>query len=221
MEMLMNAEKDKNARCIVKMDPNTQTTTLFAPRASTGGQVGRRENKTFTFDKSFWSHTPEDPHYALQEDVYKSFGEEFLDHIFDGFNTCIFAYGQTGSGKSYTMMGTPDNAGLIPRTCEALFARIRDDPEENTTYSVHVSYFEVYNEHVRDLLVPRTGTPYYLKIRESQTEGVYVQGLTDASVKNFSDVERLMKIGDLVSHQLIQKHDLTMAEPNHSFHKDE
>jgi hypothetical protein len=180
------------------MDPKTQSTTLFAP-GEVNNAKSRRENRTFTFDKSFWSHNLEDAHYAHQEDVYSSFGEEFLDHNFNGFHTCIFAYGQTGSGKSYTMMGTPDQPGLIPRTCEALFARIRDEPEPNTTYNVHVSYFEVYNEHVRDLLVPRTNNSVYLKIRESQTEGVYIQGLTDEGVKSFDDVKRLMKVGDLVS----------------------
>lgn len=192
----LTAEIEKNANCIIHMDPDTQTTTLFAP--SDTANRSRREDKSFTFDKSFWSHNPEDPHYAEQEDVYSSFGEEFLDHNFNGFHTCIFAYGQTGSGKSYTMMGTPEKRGLIPRTCEALFTRIREEPEPNTTYSVHVSYFEVYNEHVRDLLVAKQSTPYYLKIRESQTEGVYIQGLTDACVKNYADVERLMKMGDLV-----------------------
>jgi hypothetical protein len=179
----------------MRMDPETQTTTLLAP--DSGGKA-RRENKTFTFDKSFWSHEPADAHYAQQEDIYRSFGEEFLDHNFGGFHTCIFAYGQTGSGKSYTMMGTQEQPGLIPRTCEALFSRIRDEPEPNTTYTVHVSYFEVYNEHVRDLLVPRSGPAQYLKVRESQTDGVYIQGLTDAAVKTYADVERLMKTGDLV-----------------------
>ena len=179
------------------MDPQTQMTTLMAPRPEANSTRRTLEEKSFTFDKSFWSHNPDHAHYATQEDVYRSFGEEFLDHNFDGFNTCIFAYGQTGSGKSYTMMGTPGNAGLIPRTCEALFARIQDEPEPNTTYSVHVSFFEVYNEHVRDLLVPKAAAPAYLKIRESQTDGVYVQGLTDAAVKSFEDVQRLMHIGDL------------------------
>jgi hypothetical protein len=179
------------------MDPKTQSTTLLAPTDASNVKT-RRDNKSFTFDKSFWSHNPNDEHYAQQEDIYRSFGEEFLDHNFDGFHTCIFAYGQTGSGKSYTMMGTPDQPGLIPRTCEALFSRIKNDPDSHTTYTVHVSYFEVYNEHVRDLLVVKTSTPYYLKIRESQTEGVYVQGLTDAQVKDYTDVERLMKMGDLV-----------------------
>jgi hypothetical protein len=180
------------------MDPETQSTILFAPKDSSA-KSSRKENKTFTFDKSFWSHNDTDAHYATQEDIYSSFGEEFLDHNFDGFHTCIFAYGQTGSGKSYTMMGTPDQPGLIPRTCEELFARIKQDPEPNTSYNVHVSYFEIYNEHVRDLLAPKSPTPYFLKIRESQTEGVYIQGLRDAPVSNYEDVERLMRLGDLAS----------------------
>ncbi|KAF2197448.1 kinesin-domain-containing protein [Delitschia confertaspora ATCC 74209] len=192
-------EKERGTQCLIRMDPATQKTTLLAPYDIDIANPNRRtyEDKEFTFDKSFWSHDEADPHYAHQEDVYRSFGEEFLDHNFDGYHTCIFAYGQTGSGKSYTMMGTPEQPGLIPRTCEELFERIHQEPAPNTNYLVHVSYFEVYNEHVRDLLVPRTTPPVYLKIRESQTDGVYVQGLTEAEVKSYADVERLMKIGDM------------------------
>jgi len=181
------------------MDPATNKTTLLAPYDDHDANSRKAyEDKEFVFDKSFWSHDEADPHYAHQEDVYRSFGEEFLDHNFNGYHTCIFAYGQTGSGKSYTMMGSPDNPGLIPRTCEELFERIREEPTPNTSYHVQVSYFEVYNEHVRDLLVPRTNPPMYLKIRESPKDGVYVQGLTETEVKCYADVERLMKVGDMV-----------------------
>ena len=186
------------------MDPATQKTTLLAP-VDVDNPNSRKtyEDKEFTFDKSFWSHDLDDPNYAHQEDVYRSFGEEFLDHNFDGYHTCIFAYGQTGSGKSYTMMGTPEQPGLIPRTCEELFERIHREPSPNTSYHVHVSYFEVYNEHVRDLLQPRTNPPVYLKIRESQTEGVYVQNLTEAAVRNYADIEHLLRIGDLVGYSFM------------------
>ncbi|PVI04279.1 kinesin family protein-like protein [Periconia macrospinosa] len=191
-------EREKGTQCLIRMDPATNKTTLFAP-VEGDENASRRvyEDKEFTFDKSFWSHDESDPHYAHQEDVYRSFGEEFLDHNFNGYHTCIFAYGQTGSGKSYTMMGSPENPGLIPRTCEELFERIRDEPTPNTSYHVQVSYFEVYNEHVRDLLVARTALPNYLKIRDSPKDGVYVQGLTEVEVKSYSDVERLFKQGDL------------------------
>ncbi|PQE16843.1 kinesin motor domain-containing protein [Rutstroemia sp. NJR-2017a BBW] len=121
--------RGKGAECLIEMDPLTQETTLLVPNdtdpANTRSKMRKViEEKSFTFDNSFWSHNKSDEHYAHQEDVYNSLGEEFLDHNFEGYHTCIFAYGQTGSGKSYTMMGTPDQPGLIPRTCEDLFQRI-------------------------------------------------------------------------------------------------
>lgn len=196
METDCFTEEDRAAKCLVKMDPVTQSTTLLAPDQTEAKSRARLEEKSFTFDKSFCSFDESSPDYAHQEDVYRSFGEEFLDHNFNGYHTCIFAYGQTGSGKSYTMMGTPEQPGLIPRTCEAMFYRIESEANQNTTYNVHVSYFEVYNEHVRDLLMPRTDPPTYLKIRESPADGVYVQGLTDRPVKSYEDIQEVMKTGD-------------------------
>lgn len=182
------------------MNPTTNQTVLAPPILSpeeARGSKRQQEEKSFIFDKSFWSHNEEDAHYAHQQHIYASFGEEFLDHNFDGYHTCIFAYGQTGSGKSYTMMGTPEQPGLIPRTCQGLFERIHEEQNGSITYNVHVSYFEIYNEHVKDLLTPRTNPPNYLKIRESKSDGVYVQNLTDEPVRSYEDIERLMKIGDL------------------------
>ncbi|KAH6845456.1 P-loop containing nucleoside triphosphate hydrolase protein [Chaetomium sp. MPI-CAGE-AT-0009] len=198
-------EIQRDAECLIHMDPVSQQTTLFVPNDTDPANARARsrkvlEEKSFTFDNSFWSHDPEDEHYATQEDVYDSLGEEFLDHNFEGYHTCIFAYGQTGSGKSYTMMGTPDQPGLIPRTCEDLFERIAAAQEEtpNISYNVRVSYFEVYNEHVRDLLVPVIPhqPPYYLKIRESPTEGPYVKDLTEVPVRSLHEILRYMRVGD-------------------------
>ena len=205
LEITCRAEVERGAECLIKMDPMNQATTLLVPNDTDPANSRSKmrkvlEEKMFTFDNSFWSHDVEDEHYAHQEDVYNSLGEEFLDHNFEGYHTCIFAYGQTGSGKSYTMMGTPDQPGLIPRTCEDLFQRIEAAHNEtpNISYNVRVSYFEVYNEHVRDLLVPvhPNQPPYYLKIRESPTEGPYIKDLTDAPVKNISEIMRYMKMGD-------------------------
>lgn len=188
------------------MDPITQMTTLLAPEDAdaTGTSLSKSrrvvDERNFTFDNSFWSHDTSDKHYADQDEVYNSLGEEFLDHNFEGYHTCIFAYGQTGSGKSYTMMGTPDKPGLIPRTCEDLFERIdaAQGEDSNIAYNVRVSYFEVYNEHVRDLLVPVVPNkgPNYLKIRESPTEGPYVKDLTDVPVRNINEILRYMTLGD-------------------------
>ncbi|KAI1284497.1 kinesin motor domain-containing protein [Xylaria sp. FL0933] len=198
-------EIQRGAECLISMDPITQMTTLHVPNDDDPANSRAKsrkviEEKSFTFDSSFWSHNTEDRHYAHQEDVYNSLGEDFLDHNFEGYHTCIFAYGQTGSGKSYTMMGTPEQPGLIPRTCEDLFQRIEAAQNEtpNISYHVRVSYFEVYNEHVRDLLVPvvPNQAPYYLKIRESPVEGPYVKDLTEVPVRNFREILRYMKAGD-------------------------
>ncbi|KAI1452143.1 P-loop containing nucleoside triphosphate hydrolase protein [Annulohypoxylon moriforme] len=198
-------EIERGAECLISMDPITQQTILHVPNDNDPANSRTKsrkviEEKDFTFDNSFWSHDLRDEHYAHQEDVYNSLGEEFLDHNFEGYHTCIFAYGQTGSGKSYTMMGTPDQPGLIPRTCEDLFQRIEAAQNEspNISYHVRASYFEVYNEHVRDLLVPvnPNQAPYYLKIRESPTEGPYVKDLTEVPVRSLNEILRYMKAGD-------------------------
>ncbi|PNH74484.1 hypothetical protein VD0001_g3035 [Verticillium dahliae] len=198
-------EINRGAECLIEMNPMTQETTLLVPNDNDPANSRAKsrkviEEKSFTFDNSFWSHDATDKHYAPQEEIYNTLGEEFLDHNFEGYHTCIFAYGQTGSGKSYTMMGTPDQPGLIPRTCEDLFERIEAAQNEtpNISYNVRVSYFEVYNEHVRDLLVPVVPNkpPYYLKIRESPTEGPYVKDLTEVPVRSINEILRYMKNGD-------------------------
>ncbi|MCJ1402299.1 Kinesin [Xylographa trunciseda] len=198
-------EVERGAECLIEMNSATQGTKLLIPDnndpANSRSQSRKVfEEKNFTFDNSFWSHDPSDEHYAHQEDIYNALGEEFLDHNFEGYHTCIFAYGQTGSGKSYTMMGTPTQPGLIPRTCEDLFQRIESSTSPHISYTVRVSYFEVYNEHVRDLLAPsrpsNSDHPYYLKIREHPIEGPYVKDLTDLPVKNYLELLRYMRIGD-------------------------
>jgi len=187
------------------MDPDLkQVTSLRPPEESeVPGSRSKMQRKLkprdFTFDRSFWSHNEKDPHFANQEDVYDSLGEEFLNHNFEGYNTCIFAYGQTGSGKSYTMMGTPEQPGLIPRTCEDLFQRIEADKTEamNITYSVYVSYFEIYNEVPHDLLapLPASGKPRKLKIRNGP-EGVYIPELREMPVQSLEDIMGYIRTGD-------------------------
>ena len=113
--------------------------------------------------------------------MFKDLGTDVLKAAFEGYNACIFAYGQTGSGKTYTMMGSqPGNVGLIPRICEGLFSKMSHDQENfRISYRTEVSYLEIYNERVRDLLRPPVkGQPVHsLRVREHPKEGPYVQGL--------------------------------------------
>uniref|UniRef100_A0A8B9QBD2 Kinesin family member 13B n=1 Tax=Apteryx owenii TaxID=8824 RepID=A0A8B9QBD2_APTOW len=133
--------------------------------------------------------------YAGQDVVFKCLGENILQNAFEGYNACIFAYGQTGSGKSYTMMGTADQPGLIPRLCSGLFERAQKEENEEQSFKVEVSYMEIYNEKVRDLLDPK-GSRQSLKVREHSVYGPYVDGLSKLAVASYKDIESLMSEGN-------------------------
>ena len=124
----------------------------------------------------------------MQADI----GTSIVESAFGGYNSSVFAYGQTGAGKSYTMTGSKDDPGLIPRLADALFARVAAAPAE-TKYMVEVSYMEIYNERLSDLLMP-DGDKNALKIRESAS-GVYVQGLTKQAVKDYKSMLRAFDDG--------------------------
>ncbi|KAG5213549.1 hypothetical protein JEQ12_009335 [Ovis aries] len=152
--------------------------------------------QVFAYDHCFWSmdESVRDK-YAGQDDVFKCLGENILQNAFDGYNACIFAYGQTGSGKSYTMMGTADQPGLIPRLCSGLFERTQKEENEEQSFKVEVSYMEIYNEKVRDLLDPK-GSRQTLKVREHSVLGPYVDGLSKLAVTSYKDIESLMSEGN-------------------------
>ncbi|XP_035997463.1 kinesin-like protein KIF1A isoform X9 [Fundulus heteroclitus] len=182
-------ETDKESKCIIQMSGNT--TTIINPKQA-------KDNKSFNFDYSYWSHTtPEDVNYASQMRVYKDIGEEMLLHAFEGYNVCIFAYGQTGAGKSYTMMGkqdVKDQQGIIPLLCEDLFTKISDNTDNSLSYSVEVSYMEIYCERVRDLLNPKNKGN--LRVREHPLMGPYVEDLSKLAVTSYNDIQDLMDSGN-------------------------
>ncbi|XP_053160555.1 kinesin-like protein KIF1A isoform X13 [Hemicordylus capensis] len=182
-------EINKDSKCIIQMTGNT--TTIINPKQP------KETPKSFSFDYSYWSHTtPEDINYASQKQVYRDIGEEMLQHAFEGYNVCIFAYGQTGAGKSYTMMGKQekDQQGIIPQLCEDLFSRINDTTNDNMSYSVEVSYMEIYCERVRDLLNPKNKGN--LRVREHPLLGPYVEDLSKLAVTSYNDIQDLMDSGN-------------------------
>lgn len=193
--------------CLLSMNSDTGTTTLHSeefPGASSTLDGFPLQNRTkgpreFVFDESLWSvdESTKNP-FVGQEQLYATTGKEFLDHSFSGYNTCIFAYGQTGSGKSYTMIGTEKDPGIIPQTCYDLFQRVKRMTTRTTAFTVKVTFFEIYNENVYDLLAPRTTTsqPVPLKVRESPVDGPYVKDLSSHAVHDFREVEELLKIGN-------------------------
>ncbi|XP_044607350.1 kinesin-like protein KIF1A isoform X31 [Equus asinus] len=182
-------EMSRESKCIIQMSGST--TTIVNPKQP------KETPKSFSFDYSYWSHTsPEDINYASQKQVYRDIGEEMLQHAFEGYNVCIFAYGQTGAGKSYTMMGKQekDQQGIIPQLCEDLFSRINEMTNDNMSYSVEVSYMEIYCERVRDLLNPKNKGN--LRVREHPLLGPYVEDLSKLAVTSYNDIQDLMDSGN-------------------------
>uniref|UniRef100_A0A8B9W6U7 plus-end-directed kinesin ATPase n=1 Tax=Bos mutus grunniens TaxID=30521 RepID=A0A8B9W6U7_BOSMU len=181
-------EMSRESKCIIQMSGST--TTIVNPKQP------KETPKSFSFDYSYWSHTsPEDINYASQKQVYRDIGEEMLQHAFEGYNVCIFAYGQTGAGKSYTMMGKQEkDQQIIPQLCEDLFSRINDTTNDNMSYSVEVSYMEIYCERVRDLLNPKNKGN--LRVREHPLLGPYVEDLSKLAVTSYNDIQDLMDSGN-------------------------
>lgn len=91
-------------------------------------------------------------------------------------------------------MGYGEDKGIIPRTCSELFERIKNTSDPNVTYRVEVSYIEIYNEKVRDLLNPNNKGN--LKVREHPSLGPYVEDLSKVVVNSFDDINNLMDEGN-------------------------
>ena len=176
-------ELELGTACVLDMEDNR--TILQPPTSSGDKEAARKQPKSFTYDYCFNSLDPKDANFSSQDIVFDCLGKDILENAFKGYNACIFAYGQTGSGKSYTMMGSQGQAGIIPRLCNNLFERIEtmSSPENQT--KVEVSYMEIYNEKVFDLLDLTSTTKAGLKVREHNVLGPYVDGLGQLAVISF------------------------------------
>ncbi|NXT34899.1 KI18B protein, partial [Pelecanoides urinatrix] len=120
----------------------------------------------FVFDRVFGEG-------ATQEEVFQHTTYKVLDSVLNGYNCSVFAYGATGAGKTYTMLGSEKSPGIMYLTMVELYKRIEARKEEKSC-EVLVSYQEVYNEQIHDLLEPKGP----LAIREDPEKGVVVQGLS-------------------------------------------
>ncbi|KAF7278653.1 hypothetical protein GWI33_008103 [Rhynchophorus ferrugineus] len=126
-------------------------------------------DKQYTFDVVFGEH-------STQEDVYEVTTRNLVKDVLNGFNGTVFAYGPTGAGKTHTMVGDPYEPGIMIRALNDIFEAVRDKGDE---YSVTMSYLELYNENIRDLLNPSSG---YLELREdSRGRNIQVAGLSEIS----------------------------------------
>ena len=121
---------------------------------------------------------------STQDEVYQIAAVPAVESLMSGYNSTIFAYGQTGTGKTYTMEGFSYNnsspkKGLIPRAIENIFKYIENNSNSDTTFIIRVTYLQIYNESIDDLL---KSEKKHLSIRENQKKGIYVEGLSEWAV---------------------------------------
>uniref|UniRef100_A0A8C5IDA1 Kinesin family member 4A n=1 Tax=Junco hyemalis TaxID=40217 RepID=A0A8C5IDA1_JUNHY len=153
-----------------------QTCLSFVPGEP---QVVVGNDKAFTYDYVF------DPSVE-QEEVFNTAVSPLVRGIFKGYNATVLAYGQTGSGKTYSMGGTytanqehEPSVGVIPRVIKLLFEEKQQ--RHDWDFVLKVSYLEIYNEDILDLLCPsRERSP--ISIREDPKEGIKIVGLTERNV---------------------------------------
>ncbi|XP_064641275.1 kinesin-like protein KIF19 isoform X2 [Lineus longissimus] len=163
-------------RVVVLMDPTEDPEDVL--------RANRSREKQFVFDVAFDGN-------ASQKEVYLATTKYLIEHVVNGYNATVFAYGATGAGKTYTMLGTDDGPGIMVQTLNELFNEM-EKTKRDTMYSVSMSYLEIYNEMIRDLLNTSSG---YLDLREDH-KGVQVAGLTEIQATSTGEVMKLLKRGN-------------------------
>ena len=158
-------------------------------------RLDKNKDKAYTFDCA-WG--PD----ADSEAVYDATVKRTVRAVIEGFNAVCFAYGATGSGKTHTMMGREEAPGVMPRAVSDLFAFAADDDDH--TWSFTVTYVEIYNERVKDLLAAGDRErdagkepPPDLEVREDAQRGTHIAGAVELGVSSLRELMEHMQRGSL------------------------
>ncbi|OMJ85996.1 hypothetical protein SteCoe_12564 [Stentor coeruleus] len=143
----------------------------------------RSREQRYVFDKIFKD--------APNEEVFSKTVQDLIHPALRGYNACVFAYGPTGSGKTYTMLGSQDDPGIAILTIKDMFNQIQEDSDK--LYDIKISYVEIYNEAIRDLLNPSNN---YLDLRDDPLRGVVIAGVTEFSAESTEQVMNLLSTGN-------------------------
>ncbi|KAJ8623006.1 hypothetical protein MRB53_031535 [Persea americana] len=177
-------EKEAGSRCCVRIVNRRDVYLTEFATENDYLRLKRVRGRHFTFDASF-------PDSTSQQEVYATTTADLIEAVLQGRNGSVFCYGATGAGKTYTMLGTVENPGVMVLAIKDLFAKIRQRSCDGN-HVVHLSYLEVYNETVRDLLSP--GRP--LVLREDK-QGIVAAGLTQYRAYSTDEVMALLQQGNM------------------------
>jgi len=169
-----------DSKVVILLDPSTD-----APVPEEAFRVNRSKEKQYAFDFVFGFS-------ATQQEVFDKTTSFLLEGVISGYNATVFAYGATGAGKTYTMLGDQESPGLMLMTILELFRTMNVSAFERN-YKVRLSYLEIYNENIRDLIA---GGSEYLEIWEDQVKGVMVSGLTEVQANRAEDIVDMIRVGN-------------------------
>lgn len=173
----------ENINVYVRLKPTKESESNF--KIEKNSLYNNKTKECFNFDSIISSST-------TNETVFNSLIKDILSCLLKGINVSIFAYGQTSTGKTYTMKGKGTTLnGIIPLSIKDIFSKLTDP--SIITSSVKVSYAEIYNETVNDLI---NSSKKNLEIRESVAKGVFVNNLTEVVVNNYEKVIQLLNTGE-------------------------
>ncbi|XP_042067257.1 kinesin-like protein KIN-5D [Salvia splendens] len=162
--------------------------------------ANKQIDRTFLFDKVFGPS-------SQQKDLYDQAVRPIVFEVLEGYNSTIFAYGQTGTGKTYTMEGgsgkkngdIPSDAGVIPRAIRQIFDILEAKKAE---YSLKVTFLELYNEEITDLLAPKECSKFVqdkskkpIALLEDGKGGIFVRGLEEETVKTAEEIYNILEKG--------------------------
>ncbi|NWT97913.1 KI18A protein, partial [Urocynchramus pylzowi] len=171
---------------VLVFDPKEEEVSFFNRKKVTHRDINKRQRKDlkFMFDAIFDDS-------SSQLEVFEHTTKTLIDGFLNGYNCTVLAYGATGAGKTHTMLGSPEDPGVMYLTMVTLYKRM-DQIKDDKTCDIAVSYLEVYNEQIRDLLV-NSGP---LAVREDGQQGVVVQGLTLHQPKSAEEILQMLDYGN-------------------------
>ncbi|NWH81566.1 KI18A protein, partial [Piaya cayana] len=171
---------------ILVFDPEEEEVSFFQGKRIAYRDINKRQKKDlkFVFDAIFDEN-------SSQLEVFENTTKTVIDGFFNGYNCTVLAYGATGAGKTHTMLGSPEDPGVTYFTMRELY-NYMDQIKEDKICNVAVSYLEIYNEQIRDLLV-NSGP---LAVREDTEKGVVVQGLTLHQPKSAEEILQILDYGN-------------------------
>ncbi|KAK6328246.1 hypothetical protein J4Q44_G00002240 [Coregonus suidteri] len=183
----LSDSEQEEAATIVAHRLDDQMVVLMNPMEDPDNilRANRSREKTYMFDVAF-------DYSANQEEVYRATTKGLIEGLISGYNATVFAFGPTGCGKTYTMLGTDREPGIYVHTLNDLFKAI-EETRDDMQYNISMSYLEIYNEMIRDLLNPSSG---FLDLREDSKGVIQVAGITEVCTINAREIMELLMKGN-------------------------